>query len=85
MSGCLRTKAIAVLPWFGLAWNGFAILRRKDKFKQFSFHAPDRLSRKYAYQVLLTEEFARAGVEVLFVKAPRNATAEDQLLLQFQA
>ena len=26
-------------------------------------HAPDRLSRKYAYQVLLTEEFARHGVE----------------------
>ena len=27
-------------------------------------HSPDRLSRKYAYQVLLTEEFARHGVEV---------------------
>jgi len=25
----------------------------------------DRLSRKYAYQVLLVEEFARHGVEVL--------------------
>ena len=25
-------------------------------------HSPDRLSRKYAYQVLLTEEFARHGV-----------------------
>ncbi len=47
-------------------------------------YSPDRLSRKYAYQVLLTEEFARAGVEVSFVNAPRGATAEDQLLLQFQ-
>ena len=27
-------------------------------------HAPDRLSRKYAYQILLIEELARAGVEV---------------------
>ena len=46
--------------------------------------APDRLSRKYAYQVLLVEECTRAGVEVLFVKGTRNASAEDQLLLQFQ-
>ena len=47
-------------------------------------YAPDRLSRKYAYQVLLIEELARHGVETLFVKAPQSATAEDQLLVQFQ-
>ena len=47
-------------------------------------YAPDRLSRKYAYQVLLMEEFARNNVETRFVKAPQTATAEDQLLLQFQ-
>ncbi|MBO0754553.1 MAG: recombinase family protein [Bradyrhizobiaceae bacterium] len=47
-------------------------------------YAPDRLSRKYAYQILLVEEFARNGVETIFVKAPKSATAEDQLLLQFQ-
>ena len=46
--------------------------------------APDRLSRKYAYQVLLIEEFARNGVETVFIKAPKNTTPEDQLLLQFQ-
>jgi len=46
--------------------------------------SPDRLSRKYAYQVLLTEEFSRHGVETVFVKAPQSATPEDQLLLQFQ-
>jgi site-specific DNA recombinase len=33
-------------------------------------YAPDRLSRKYAYQILLIEELARHGVETLFVKAP---------------
>ena len=47
-------------------------------------HSPDRLSRKYAYQVLLTEEFARHGVETIFLKAPRSGTPEDQLMLQFQ-
>ena len=46
--------------------------------------APDRLSRKYAYQVLLTEELARHQVEVIFIKAPHSGTPEDQLLLQFQ-
>lgn len=47
-------------------------------------YSPDRLSRKYAYQVLLVEEFARCGVELLFLKSPPGATPEDQLLLQFQ-
>jgi site-specific DNA recombinase len=47
-------------------------------------HSPDRLSRKYAYQVLLMEELARNGVETVFLKAPQTATPEDQLLVQFQ-
>ena len=40
-------------------------------------YAPDRLSPRYAYQILLTEEFARAGVETLFIRSPRATTAED--------
>src|SRR5216684_8201440 len=47
-------------------------------------YAPDRLSRKYAYQILLIEELARHGVETRFLNAPQSATAEDQLLVQFQ-
>ena len=47
-------------------------------------YAPDRLSRKYAYQILLIEELARNGVETLFIKAPQGSSAEDQLLVQFQ-
>lgn len=47
-------------------------------------YSPDRLSRKYAYQILLLEEFARQGVETLFVKAPQGDSAEDQLLVQCQ-
>jgi site-specific DNA recombinase len=47
-------------------------------------YSPDRLSRKYAYQILLIEELARHGVETRFLNAPQTATAEDQLLVQFQ-
>src|SRR6266404_720849 len=47
-------------------------------------YGPDRLSRNYAYQVLLLEEFARHGAEVVFLKTPAAQTPEDRLLLQFQ-
>jgi len=47
-------------------------------------YAPDRLARRYAYQALLVEEFARAGTEVRFVKASAGDTPEDRLLVQFQ-
>ena len=48
-------------------------------------HAPDRLARRYAYQVLLLEELARGGIEVIFAKEPeRSGSPEDELLRQFQ-
>jgi len=47
-------------------------------------YSPDRLARKFAYQALLIEELARAGVRVEFVKGPRGETPEDQLMVQFQ-
>jgi site-specific DNA recombinase len=47
-------------------------------------YSPDRLSRKYAYQVLLAEELLRCGVELVFLKAPAGTSPEDQLLVQFQ-
>lgn len=47
-------------------------------------HSPDRLSRRYAYQVLLLEEFSRKGVEVVFLKGHAGQTPEEQLLVQFQ-
>jgi site-specific DNA recombinase len=47
-------------------------------------YSPDRLSRKYAYQVLLAEELSRGGVELVFLKAASGTTPEDQLLVQFQ-
>ena len=33
-------------------------------------HSPDRLARNYAYQVLLIDEWHRAGVEVIFLNPP---------------
>ena len=59
-------------------------LAAEGRIKAVLVHAPDRLSRRYAHQILLIEEFARVGVETLFVRSPRATTPEDQLLLQFQ-
>jgi site-specific DNA recombinase len=46
--------------------------------------SPDRLARKYAYQVLLLEEFRRAGCDVAFLQRPITDDPHDQLLLQIQ-
>ena len=46
--------------------------------------SPDRLSRKYAYQVLLLEEFARCGVACEFVESPPAETPQERLLVQVQ-
>jgi site-specific DNA recombinase len=40
-------------------------------------HSPDRLSRKYAYHVLLAEELSKHGVELRFVKSPTVLMPED--------
>jgi len=45
---------------------------------------PDRLSRKYAHQLMLIEEFKKLGVEITFVNRQIAASPEDQLLLQIQ-
>ncbi|MBV7333530.1 recombinase family protein [Chloroflexi bacterium TSY] len=47
-------------------------------------HSPDRLARKYAYQVLLLDEFQRAGVELVFLNRELGQSPEDDLLLQVQ-
>jgi site-specific DNA recombinase len=75
-------------------WSGATLVRpglervrdlaAQGQIESVLVYSPDRLSRKYAYQVLLLEEFARAGVEVVFVRAPRVETPEEVLLVQFQ-
>lgn len=47
---------------------------------RLSGHSPDRLARTYAYQVLLVDEFQRAGVEVVFLNRELGRTPEDELL-----
>jgi site-specific DNA recombinase len=47
-------------------------------------HNPDRLARRYAYQVLLLEEFAEHGASVVFLQGPSASNAEDALLVQVQ-
>jgi site-specific DNA recombinase len=47
-------------------------------------HSPDRLARKYAYQVFLVEEFIRLGVEIVFLNRELGQSPEDDLLLQVQ-
>jgi site-specific DNA recombinase len=67
-----------------------ALERLRDHAAEGAFevllcHAPDRLARRYAYQVLLLEELARAGVEVIFARGGEHSgTPEDELLRQFQ-
>jgi site-specific DNA recombinase len=57
---------------------------REAVFDILAVFSPDRLARKYAYQVLLLEEFRRAGCEVVFVQRPVSDDPHDQLLLQIQ-
>src|SRR3954468_5408358 len=45
---------------------------------------PDRLSRKYAYQVLILEELTSRGVEVVFLCNPLGHDPAENLLLQVQ-
>ena len=47
-------------------------------------HAPDRLARRHAHQVVLIEEFRRSGAEIVFLNRAISDTAEDELLLQVQ-
>ena len=59
-------------------------LAAEGQIETILVYSPDRLSRKYAYQVFLMEEFARHGVETVFIKSPPASTPEEQLLVQFQ-
>src|ERR687894_2358186 len=47
-------------------------------------HSPDRLARKYAYQVLVVDELSRGGVEIVFLNHGLGRPPEEDLLLQVQ-
>jgi site-specific DNA recombinase len=59
-------------------------LRDAARDGEVGVYSPDRLARKYAYQVLLLEEFQKAGCAVAFVHRPLTDDPHDQLLLQIQ-
>jgi site-specific DNA recombinase len=47
-------------------------------------HSPDRLARRYAYQVLLVDELRRHGIEIVFLNRAIGVSPEEDLLLQMQ-
>ena len=47
--------------------EGLRDLAAEGQIATVLIYSPDRLSRKYAYQVLLMEEFYRDGTEVIFI------------------
>lgn len=51
---------------------------------RLSGHAPERLARQDAYQVVLVEACRQAGVEGVFVPRALGRSPEDDLLLQVQ-
>ena len=57
---------------------------REGRFEVLVVLCPDRLARRYAYQVLLLEELKRAGIPVHFCERPISDSPDDQLLLQIQ-
>jgi len=59
-------------------------LSAEGQLQAILIYSPDRLSRNYAYQVVLMDEFVSCGVEVVFMNAPKAETPEENLLLQFQ-
>ena len=46
--------------------------------------SPDRLARRYAYQVWLLEEFERAGCAVTFLERPPTGDPQDALVIQIR-
>jgi site-specific DNA recombinase len=66
-----------------------ALERLRDQVAQGALdrlyvHSPDRLARNFAYQVVLLEEFGRAGLEVVFLNHALGQSPESDLLLQVQ-
>jgi site-specific DNA recombinase len=57
---------------------------REGEIDVIVVYSPDRLARRYAYQILLLEEFRKAGCAVDFVERPISDDPHDQLLLQIQ-
>ncbi|WP_255453572.1 recombinase family protein [Wolbachia endosymbiont of Atemnus politus] len=67
--------------------EGLDVLRDKvaeGKINKIYIHSPDRLSRKSAHQMILLDEFEKAGVEVIFLNHKTENNPESKLLLGMQ-
>jgi site-specific DNA recombinase len=53
-------------------------------FEQLLITAPDRLARNYVHQMLLIDELAQRGCQVVFLDRPMSDDPHDQLLLQIR-
>ena len=73
----------------GSTLNRSALERLRDaayvgQFQRLYVHSPDRLARKYAYQVLGVDELQKLGIEIVFLNRAIGASPEEDLLLQMQ-
>ena len=73
----------------GSTLNRPALERLRDAayvggFQRLYVHSPDRLARKYAYQVLIVDELQKHGIEIVFLNRAIGASPEEDLLLQMQ-
>ena len=93
----IRTDGHTLLDGYKFIDNGYSgshlirpgLEQLRDKvaageIDKIYMHSPDRLSRKYAYQMILLEEFQKAGVVISFLNCQINDNPESQLLLQMQ-
>ena len=89
--GCSLLEAFKFIDngYSGSNINRPALEKLRDKvaggeIDKIYVHSPDRLSRHYVYQMLLLDEFQKAGVEVIFLNCQTSESPESQLLLQMQ-
>jgi site-specific DNA recombinase len=54
------------------------------EFQKVIIYSPDRLARRYAYQVIVIEELNKCGCEVVFLQKPITDDPEENLLIQMQ-
>jgi len=60
-------------------------LIHEGEVNQVLIYSPDRLSRKYAHQLLVEMECQKKSTEILYVNTPRAANPEEQLSIHFRS
>ncbi len=93
----IRADGYSLLNEFKFVDNGYSgsylvrpgLEKLRDKVSageidKIYIHSPDRLSRKYAYQMILIEEFKKSNTDVIFLNCEINNSPESHLLLQVQ-